>query len=130
MCICINVKDKKLAIVPSISLTIKLYFLPDNANGKVIIQGAKTTKKSIEYIYVSELKTNIDIKGYDAQYGLKENELSQLGQILGGLIGSNQEEFLQRLIPLLEEEISKWLISICNDIFKMFSYEQLFPDRT
>lgn len=109
---------------------IKLYLLPDNVNAKIVIQAAKATKKGIEHIYVSELKTNIYIKGYDAHYGLNENELSQLGQILGGLIGSNQEEFIQRLAPVLEETLSKWLISIFNGVFKMFSYEQLFPHRT
>lgn len=127
MCICINVKDKKLAIV---SLMIKLYLLPDNVSAKIVIQMAKATKKGIEHLYVSELQTNIYLKGYDAHYGLSKNELSQLGQILGGLIGSNQEEFVQRLTPVLEEVISKWLISIVNDIFKTFSYEQLFPHRT
>lgn len=89
-----------------------------------------TTYKDKKHIYVSEVKTSINIKKYDVQYGLKENEISRLGQILGDLIGSNQEEFIQRLTPPLEDEISKWLLKIVNNIMKMYSYDELFPDRT
>ncbi|EFN61232.1 Putative beta-carotene-binding protein [Camponotus floridanus] len=122
--------DIDIHILVPIAYKAPIYLTTDNASIKIIMQASKAIKKGIEHLYVSELKSNIDVKGYDAQYGLKENELSQLGQILGGLIGSNQEEFLQRLIPSLEEEISKWLISIVNSVFKTFSYEQLFPHRT
>lgn len=93
------------------------------------MQMAMATKNDIQHLYTSELKTKINVKGYNAEYGLNKNELGQLGEILGGLIGSNQDEFIKRLTPSLEEAISKWLLSISNNIFKIFSYEQLFPDR-
>lgn len=88
-----------------------------------------TTYKGKKHIYASEIKTYVDIKRYEVQYN-NENEISQLGQILDGLISSNQEEFIQRLTPPLEEEFSKLLVRICNSILKMYTYDQLFPDRT
>lgn len=81
-------------------------------------------------MYATELKTVINIKEYDVHYGLNKKDLGQLGEILGNLIGNNQEEFIQRLTPTLEESISKWIILLFNDVFKSFSYDQLFPDRT
>lgn len=89
-----------------------------------------TTYKDKKHMYISEIKTSADIKKYDVQYGLKENEISQLDQILGDLIGKNQEELIQRFTPPLEEEISKWLLKIVNNIMKTYSYDELFPDRT
>jgi hypothetical protein len=107
-----------------------IYLTTDAANVKVNVHLEMANKGGKKHLYVSELKTKIDVKGYDAKYGFNENELGQLGQILGGFIGSNQEEFIERMIPSLEEEVSKWIISIFNGFFKKFSYDQIFPDRT
>lgn len=101
----------------------------DSTSVEVFLHTETVNKENKKHMYVSEIKTNIHINGYEAKYGFNENDLGQLGQILGGFIGSNQEEFIQRLVPSLEEEISKWFMNIFNSIFKMFSYDELFPDR-
>lgn len=121
--------DVDVHILVPLASKAPIYLTSDNGNAKASLQVEPVTKKGKKYIYGSELKTNIDIKGYEAKYGLSEDELGQLDQILGGLIGSNQEEFIQRLIPPLEEAISKWLLTIFNGLFKKFSYDELFPDR-
>jgi hypothetical protein len=107
-----------------------IYLTSDAASVKANLHAKTANKGNKKYMYVSELKTKIGLKGYDAKYGFNENELGQLGQILGGFIGSNQEEFLERIIPSLEEEISKWIMSIFNGLFKKFSYDEIFLDRT
>ncbi|XP_029165340.1 uncharacterized protein LOC114936334 [Nylanderia fulva] len=106
-----------------------IYLTSDNVGVKIHLLAETANKGDKKHMYVSEMKTNVHITRYEAKYGFNENDLSQLGQILGGLIGSNQEEFIQRLVPTLEEEVSKWLINIFNSLFKMFSYDELFPDR-
>lgn len=86
-------------------------------------------KNGKDRIYVSQVKTNVEVKGYEAKYGFKDEDLSQLEQILGSFIGSNQEEFVERLLPSLEEAIAKWFIDIFSGVFKMFTFDELFPDR-
>ncbi|KAM0731165.1 putative beta-carotene-binding protein [Formica fusca] len=122
--------DIDVRILVPIAHKAPIYITADNINAKVTLQAEMTTYKDKKHMYISEIKTSADIKKYDVQYGLKENEISQLGQILGDLIGKNQEEFIQRFTPPLEEEISKWLLKIVNNIMKMYSYDELFPDRT
>lgn len=122
--------DIDVHILVPIAHKAPIYLTTDAASVKASAHAEMANKGDKKHMYVSELKTNIGLKGYDAKYGFNENELGQLGQILGGLIGSNQEEFIERIIPSLEEEISKWIISIFNGLFKKFSYDEIFPDRT
>lgn len=88
------------------------------------------TKDSKRYVYISKLKIDIDLKKYNAEFDLNETELGQLYEIIQDFIGSNQEEIIKILKPVLEETISKRVIWISNDIVKRFTYEELFPDRT
>lgn len=114
-----------------VSLSLSLSLIVDNVKIIGHLQLSTTTVKGKKRLYVSELKGNIFVGGYEAHYGLKEEKLSQLGQIIGDLIGSNKRDFIDWLTPPLEEEIAKLLVTIFNnDIFKKFSYDELFPDRT
>ncbi|CAL1681947.1 unnamed protein product [Lasius platythorax] len=122
--------DIDVHILVPIAHKAPIYLTTDAANVKGRLHAETANKGGKKHMYVSEVKTNIDVKGYDAKYGFNENDLGQLGQILGGFIGSNQEEFLKRIIPSLEEEISKWVMSIFNGLFIKFSYDEIFPDRT
>jgi len=78
---------------------------------------------------MSKMKINVDIKGYDAEYGLNNTELSRLNEVISNFIGNNQEEIINILKPVLEETISQRIILISNDMIKHFTYEELFPDR-
>ncbi|KAL6428589.1 hypothetical protein ACFW04_007901 [Cataglyphis niger] len=122
--------DIDIHILVPIVYKAPFYLTSDDVRIKGIIQAELNTYKGKKHIFISELKTYVDIKRYDVQYNLNENEISQLGQIFEGLIGSNQEEFIQRLTPSLEKEVSNWLIQIWNNLSKKYSYDQLFPNRT
>lgn len=106
-----------------------IYLTSNNAKLDGILHAEMVNKGGKNRLYISQLKTNIQLTGYEAKYGFKDEDLGEMGQVLGNLIGSNQQEFIDRLVPELEKEISKWVINIFNSVFKMFTYDELFPDR-
>lgn len=87
------------------------------------------TKNDKRYVFVSKMKINLDIKGYDIHFA-NETELSQLREIVRNFVGDNQQEIIKNFKPALEETISKRIISVSNDMVKHFTYDELFPDRT
>jgi inorganic pyrophosphatase/exopolyphosphatase len=89
-----------------------------------------TTKSGKRYMYLSQIKINLDIKRYDAKYDLEEREFGQLNQIINNFIGNNQDEIIKNVKPAIEELVSKRILLVSNDIVKHFTYEELFPDRT
>lgn len=105
-------------------------WLADNVETKAEIDMKLTTKDSKRYIYISKLNLNIDLKKYNAEFDLNKTELGQFYEIINNLFGNNQDEIIKILKPVLEEAISKYIVSISNDIVKHFTYEELFPDRT
>ncbi|EZA47288.1 hypothetical protein X777_16539 [Ooceraea biroi] len=89
-----------------------------------------TSKNGKRYVYMSQMKINLDLKTYDIQLNVDERERSELSRIVGIFIGSNQKDIIAVVKPLLEEVISKRILLIANEIVKHFTYEELFPDRT
>ncbi|KAL6428586.1 hypothetical protein ACFW04_007900 [Cataglyphis niger] len=109
----------------------QVYITTDNVDAQGAIDLKVATKGGKRYMYMSKIKLNLDIKGYNAKYDeLNERELSQLNEIINNFIGNNQEEVIKSFKPVLEEVISKRILLVSNDIVKHFTYEELFPDRT
>jgi len=73
---------------------------------------------------------NLDIKGYYIEFDYNQTELQQLREIVRNFLGNNQEEMIKNFKPVLEEAISKLILSFSNDIIKHFTFEEIFPDRT
>lgn len=87
------------------------------------------TKSGQKYVFVSKMKINLDIKGYNIKFS-NETELSQFREIVRNFLGNNQKEIIKNFKPVLEEAITKRVISVSRDLVKHFTYEELFPDRT
>ncbi|KAL0101152.1 hypothetical protein PUN28_018777 [Cardiocondyla obscurior] len=81
------------------------------------------------YVYVSKLNLQLDIKTLDSKFDEGEKDLGQLNEILSSFLGSNQQEFINKVKPSIEKEISEKIIVIANTILKHFTYDELFPDR-
>ncbi|EFN67288.1 hypothetical protein EAG_06225 [Camponotus floridanus] len=107
-----------------------VYITADNIEAEVDLNMKMITKNSKTYVYLSQIKLNLNIKGYDAKYDLNERDYGQLAEIINNFVGSNQEEVIKSFKPALEEAISKRILLVANDIVKHFTYEELFPDRT
>lgn len=122
--------DFDVRILVPIARKGQVYITTDNIEAQVGIDLKVITKRGKRYMYVSNMKLNLDIKGYDAKNELNERELGQLTEIVNNFIGNNQEEVLKSIKPALEEAISKRILLVSNDIVKHFTYEELFPDRT
>lgn len=106
-----------------------LNYFADNVGAKVNIDLKLVTKNKQHYVFISKMMINLDIKGYNIEFS-NEMNLNQLHEIARNLLGNNQKEIIKNFKPILEEAISKRIISVSNDIVKHFTYEELFPDRT
>lgn len=107
-----------------------IYITADNIEAEVNLNLKKITKNDKTYVYLSKIKFNLNIKGYNAKYDLNEEENGQLAEVISNFIGSNQEEVVESFKPALEEAISRQVLLISKDIVKHFTYDELFPDRT
>jgi len=81
-------------------------------------------------MFISKLTIMLDIKGYYIELDHNQTQLQQLGEIVRNFLGNNQEEIIRSFKPVLEEAISKLILSVSNDIVKHFTFEEIFPDRT
>ncbi|XP_071555952.1 protein takeout-like [Temnothorax nylanderi] len=106
-----------------------VYMTTDNVEAKVNMDMKIVTKGGKRYVYMSKMKINLDIKGYDAEYGLDNTELSRLNQVISNFIGNNQQEVINAFKPAIEEAVVKRILSLSNNIVKHFTFEELFPDR-
>lgn len=106
-----------------------VYITTDAVTADVGVDLKMTTKGGKRYMYLSQIKINLDIKDYDAKYDLNESEFGQLNQIINNFIGNNKKEIIETFKPALEEIVSKRILLVSNDIVKHFTYEELFPDR-
>lgn len=75
------------------------------------------------------MKLNLDIKGYDVEYGLDNAALNRLNQVVSNFIGNNQEEVIKAFKPAIEKVVVKRILSLSNNIVKHFTFEELFPEQ-
>lgn len=78
---------------------------------------------------MSKMKINLDIKGYDVEYGLDNEALNRLNQVISNFIGNNQKEVIKAVKPAIEKEVVKRVLSLSNNITKHFTFEELFPEQ-
>ncbi|KAL6255415.1 hypothetical protein P5V15_013750 [Pogonomyrmex californicus] len=122
--------DLNIRLLVPIASRGKVYITTDNVGANVSVDMGLTIRHGKTYSFVSQIKINLDIKGYDIEFALNEEQLSQLREIITNFIGKNQQEVIKTFKPSLEEAISKRIISLSNNILKHFTYEELYPDRT
>ena len=125
---CFKVKDLKFDII-LLNYYQNYCSLADTVQVTIHIQAQKVPKKGKEYLYVSELKIKLDIKSYDAKYDVDESKLNQLNQIIGGFVGSNQKEFIERLSPALEEALLKYVLKSFKNFLTIYTFDDILPDR-
>ncbi|XP_018307359.1 uncharacterized protein [Mycetomoellerius zeteki] len=106
-----------------------VYITTNNVEAKVNIDMKVVTRNGKKYVYLGKMKVNLDIKGYTAEYGLDNSELSRLNEVISNFIGNNQQEVISVFKPAIEETIVKRVILLSNNIVKHFTLEELFPDR-
>lgn len=105
----------------------QLYIPTENVGAKIDLDLKIATKNGKRYIYVAKIKINVDIKGYKIQREEKESS-NQLSTIIQDFVDNNQEEIIKNLKPTLEELTSKRVILILNNLFKHFTYDEIFSE--
>ena len=92
------------------------------ANHKIVERGGK------KYIYFSSVKTQLSLKEYAVDF--KANNLDKtLREAVTQALGHSHQEIMEAVRPNLEKAISERCLLFANNIFKHFTYDELFPDR-
>ncbi|KAL0101154.1 hypothetical protein PUN28_018778 [Cardiocondyla obscurior] len=120
--------DLNLRVVVPIAHKAEIHISTDNVGAKVSTDMKVVTKNNKKYVFLSKMTLNLDINGYTVEFSNNE-ELGQLREIVNNFVGTNQEQIIRSVKPILEEAITKRIISVSNDIVKHFTYEELFPDQ-
>ncbi|TGZ50584.1 hypothetical protein DBV15_08100 [Temnothorax longispinosus] len=106
-----------------------VFLTTENLLASVGVDMKIVNKNNKRYVYMSKLNLILDIKTLSSKFDMNGEEKSQLNEILSTFLGSNEEEFINRVKPTLGKEISKQVLSIANNIVKHFTFDELFPER-
>ncbi|XP_024877741.1 uncharacterized protein LOC112458370 [Temnothorax curvispinosus] len=106
-----------------------VFLTTENLLASVGVDMKIVNKNNKRYVYMSKLNLILDIKTLSSKFDMNGEEKSQLNEILSTFLGSNEEEFINRVKPTLGKEISKQVLSIGNNIVKHFTFDELFPER-
>lgn len=102
----------------------------DDVAAKASVDLKVATKDGKDYVYLSNMNLDLDIKSFDADFSsFNDAEFSQLREIGQNLLGRNQQEIIRVLKPTIEKNITKHILRFSNKIVKNFTYDELFPDR-
>ncbi|EFN85084.1 Circadian clock-controlled protein [Harpegnathos saltator] len=118
-------------ILVPVAMKGKIGITSDNVEAKAGIDLKVINKNGKEYVYVSNINLDIDIKEYKADLSsINDRDLALMRQLSENVISNNQQEMLRMLKPVLEDVVSKQIFRFANAIVKHFTYDELFPDRT
>ncbi|XP_012536726.1 uncharacterized protein LOC105836912 [Monomorium pharaonis] len=106
-----------------------VYLSSDNVKAKASVDIKMVTKNDKKYIYISKMNLNLILNELKIKFDSNGNESAQLNEIISTFVGSNEEEFIARVKPSLEADITKQVLLIANTILKHFTFDELFPDR-
>ncbi|XP_018365461.1 PREDICTED: uncharacterized protein LOC108762784 [Trachymyrmex cornetzi] len=100
----------------------------DNLEAKIILDLKVETKNGKTEIYISKVKTILDVKTFKYVFDDSEKDLVQLHEALSNVVNENEKDIIIKVKPALEEAVSKLIITVVNNIFRN-RYEQLFPNE-
>ncbi|EGI62096.1 hypothetical protein G5I_09610 [Acromyrmex echinatior] len=106
-----------------------VYFTADDMGAKAEIDMKLVTKNDKKYVYLSKITLKLGLKKLNYIFDINENQSTQLNEIISNFFGSNEEEFISKVTPSIEEEISKQILTLGNNIVKQFTFDELFPNR-
>lgn len=102
----------------------------DNVSAKAGVDLKVANKGGKEHVYLSDMKLDLDIKGYNADLSsFSDTQISQLRKIGESFAAQSQQEIIKVVKPIIEEVVIKHILSFSNKIVKHFTYDELFPDR-
>ena len=106
---------------------------PIKINAKDVSVKVKSTSKLIErggkkYVYFSSVKTHLSLKDYTVEFRA-DNFDKTLREAVTQALGHSHQEIMEAVRPNLEKAISERCLIFANNIFKHFTYDELFPDR-
>jgi len=86
-------------------------------------------KNDKKYVYLSKINLKLDFKKLNYILDMNEKQSTQLNEIISNFFGSNEEEFISKIKPSIEKEVSKQILIRANNVVKEFTFDELLPDR-
>ncbi|KYN40090.1 hypothetical protein ALC56_05498 [Trachymyrmex septentrionalis] len=106
-----------------------VYLTADDVGAKIEVDMKQVIKNNIKYVYLSKINLKLDFKKLNYIFDMNEKQSTQLNEIISNFFGSNEEEFINKVKPSIQTEISKQILTLANNIVKQFTFDELFPDR-
>ncbi|XP_011879802.1 PREDICTED: uncharacterized protein LOC105568606 isoform X2 [Vollenhovia emeryi] len=124
------VYDIDIRLLVSLANKGIVHITADDVSGKISVQLKEVTKNGKTEIYVSKASTNFDILDtkFTYEFDDSEKDLVQLHQVIRNTISENEREIMSIIKPILEENVSKLVIGVVNNVTYNRFY-QLFPDE-
>ncbi|XP_018049406.1 PREDICTED: uncharacterized protein LOC108687893 [Atta colombica] len=106
-----------------------IYLTVDDVGAKGEVDMKLVTKNDKKYVYLSKINLKLDFKKLNYILDMNEKQSTQLNEIISNFFGSNEEEFISKIKPSIEKEVSKQILIRANNIVKEFTFDELLPDR-
>ncbi|XP_014470568.1 PREDICTED: uncharacterized protein LOC106742281 [Dinoponera quadriceps] len=117
-------------VTKPVSMKGPIRITTDNVSAKAGIDLSMATEGNKEYVYLSNMDLDLDIKDYKTDVSsFNDGKIVQMQEISQKILGTNRQELLTVLKPNLEKIISKQILTFSNEIVKHFTYDELFPDH-
>ncbi|XP_034651033.1 protein takeout [Drosophila subobscura] len=99
----------------------------ENAEAFVKMRGTRYLKNGKEYVKFTKMTMRIQFKDFKLNLENLFNGDRILGEVGNTLINSNQELYLNEIIPGLERGLSKQFLDVANEILETATFDEMFP---
>ncbi|XP_012054712.1 PREDICTED: uncharacterized protein LOC105617768 [Atta cephalotes] len=123
-----SVYDFDIRILVPLANKGLIHVSTDNLEMKITVDFKEEIKNGKTEIYVSKVKTILNIKMFKYKFDDSEKDLVQLHEALTNIINENEKDIFIKVKPALEEAVSKLVITVINNVVRN-RFEQLFPNE-
>ncbi|XP_002138587.4 protein takeout [Drosophila pseudoobscura] len=99
----------------------------ENAKAFVKMRGTRYLRDGQEYVKFTKMTMRIQFKDFKLNLENLFNGDRILGEVGNTLINSNQELYLNEIIPGLERGLSKKFLDVANEILDTATFDEMFP---
>jgi hypothetical protein len=89
--------------------------------------GSKYIKNNVEYMKIDKVGVRTKFEKVTIYMDNLFNGNKGLADIGNQVVNENQQVFLDEIIPVVEKSLGKKFKKVANDIFKLASYDEFFP---
>lgn len=90
--------------------------------------GSKVLKNNVEYAKIDKVGVRTKFENIKIYLDNLFNGNKDLSNVGNQIVNENQDIFLDEIIPVVEKSLAKKFKKVANDVFKLASYDEFFPE--